>query len=394
MRVASCAEGATCGFLAENERLHQLKQLEGRLTLFRHIMQEDQDYLSQVSTQAALIATAACAMLGSKEQIIFKETRLCDVLPESVSHQWVVAQVCKGLDGCLELSYVMFAAVSFGLSLSIVYGAMNLVNMMKAVTIEVRDGSGLERVEPIVSLHLAAVRKRFVLAIAFLLLAIVTMMLEVSDYYAFPTIGVISLIALHAKMSDRSMRTDIAREVADSSSGDVREEGRLQKLRQITRRLAEDRMAFETTPFGEAGLEWLTTKLQTRWPTTFDGSHLAEREASTPRPSERDSHSNRSSTPALAPAPAPEMASSSVVRPLCVLSPADTNGSDCATPAGSPATSRRAPIARLGAICDSIRSRNSPRSATAMSAQSSSRGRLLERVWGPDESVPPPVTMH
>jgi hypothetical protein len=110
------------GFAAENDRLHHLHQQAGQMQLFRDIMKEQQDYLNQVSTQATLLATASCYMLGSKEQIIFKETRLCDIFPSSFLPH--VRWACEFADTILELSYVWFAAVSFGLALSVVYGAM------------------------------------------------------------------------------------------------------------------------------------------------------------------------------------------------------------------------------------------------------------------------------
>jgi len=310
---------------------------------------------------------------------------------------------CRVLDSCLEFSYVTFTAASFAMSLSVIYGAQNLVSMMKLVLLEGHEEEDLERVEPIVALHMARVRKRFVLSIVFLLVAVLVMLLEVSDLYAIPSIAALFVIAADAKTSDRDMRFEIAKGIAESAGADDRDAVQ-QKLVRVSGRLAADRMRFEATsaPYliekWTRKLHWYFDSLGRRlWPSAVvqEQAELARERYERHATHHWSTAASGPSSPALSPAPlSSQGAVGSSPAPVAASPQSSPVRASTVLPTPSRPASRRPTLAQVLTPRGAREISSKPRPPTSAGANESSSGspvnakhaKLCHNVFGPPPS--------
>ena len=194
------------GLEISNRELYQLKRAEGMLDLHMRLLELRQSFLTQMNTQAALVAGCAVGLLSSGELDIMNVHTVCNI--EAMS--WIVLAGCLPTEYITNFFYIVFAINSFLWALFTIFLSNHLVGMTMIVALH---GSGLDdikSIEPLLRRKMNLIENGFHVSLACLVGAVGCMIAEmnffIASFLAAPFILAIGMLA-------RWQTRDISREL-------------------------------------------------------------------------------------------------------------------------------------------------------------------------------------
>lgn len=176
------------GLANAEEQLYSIQLTSAEMQIQRQVMQFRVDFLSQLNTQAMLLAGSAVSMFSSLELEAIK--------PDEDGLGSIVAAITCVL-------YVMCSAISLGASIWVLYTSNNLMNLATVASLYARDLRDLREVDTVIALRMMDVRKQYFFSLLLLLPAVAMMAFKLVAWYAYlPVFFILASFLLHAIHQD------------------------------------------------------------------------------------------------------------------------------------------------------------------------------------------------